>query len=184
MVGIYKITSPSEKVYIGQSWNIEKRWRDYRRNDCSEQPKLFNSLLKYGKNKHSFDILYELPIDVSQNTLNVYEQLYMELFINSGIKLMNIREAGSKGKHSEESKVKMREIKKGENHPMFGKKLSEEHKSKISVATKGKKRKKLSEEHKAKLSKAKEGKKHSEETKAKMRESKKKDKRICDLNNF
>ena len=29
MIGIYKITSPSGKVYIGQSINIEERWYKY-----------------------------------------------------------------------------------------------------------------------------------------------------------
>ena len=30
MVGIYKITSPSGRVYVGQSTNIEKRFAEYR----------------------------------------------------------------------------------------------------------------------------------------------------------
>jgi len=34
MIGIYKITSPSNKVYIGQSINIEKRFKSYKRYDC------------------------------------------------------------------------------------------------------------------------------------------------------
>lgn len=29
MIGIYKITSPSGKIYIGQSGNLEKRLKDY-----------------------------------------------------------------------------------------------------------------------------------------------------------
>ena len=29
MIGIYKITSPSGKVYIGQSIDIERRWKKY-----------------------------------------------------------------------------------------------------------------------------------------------------------
>ena len=30
MIGIYKIVSPSGKVYIGQSTNIERRWKEYK----------------------------------------------------------------------------------------------------------------------------------------------------------
>jgi len=46
MVGIYKITSPSGKIYIGQSINIEKTWK-YRYknlNACKRQTILYNSL--------------------------------------------------------------------------------------------------------------------------------------------
>ena len=50
----------------------------------------------------------------------------------------------------------------GESSPMHGKKLSEEHKEKISQANKGKKH---SEETKEKMR----GRKHSEEAKEKMR---------------
>ena len=32
MVGIYKIVSPTNKVYIGQSWNIENRKSGYDNN--------------------------------------------------------------------------------------------------------------------------------------------------------
>ena len=31
MIGIYKITSPNNRVYIGQSINIEKRFIGYKR---------------------------------------------------------------------------------------------------------------------------------------------------------
>ena len=49
MIGIYKITSPSNKVYIGQSTNIEKRWSGYSTNKkkMKEQTKLFNSFIKF-----------------------------------------------------------------------------------------------------------------------------------------
>lgn len=69
-----------------------------------------------------------------------------------------------------ETKRKMSEAKKGKPSPSKGKKLSEEHKTKISKAIKGKKR---SEETKTKMSKAHKGKTFSEETKTKMSEAKK-----------
>ena len=31
--GIYKIISPSNKIYVGQSWNIEKRFKKYKNLD-------------------------------------------------------------------------------------------------------------------------------------------------------
>ena len=67
--------------------------------------------------------------------------------------------------HSEETKQKMSEAKKGKKHPMYGKKFSEEHKLKMSEAHKGIK---LSEETKRKMSEANKGKKRSKETKQKI----------------
>ena len=48
MIGIYKITNPNGKVYIGQSVDIEKRLSNYKRLSQSilEQPAIYNSLLK------------------------------------------------------------------------------------------------------------------------------------------
>ena len=56
-IGIYKITSPSKKIYIGQSIDIEYRWKSYKRLHCQTQTKLYNSLKKYGSDKHKFEIL-------------------------------------------------------------------------------------------------------------------------------
>ena len=64
----------------------------------------------------------------------------------------------------------------GENNPMYGKKLSEETKKKLSEAAKGNKNmlgKKHSEETRKKIGAAAKGKPKSEETKKKMREAKK-----------
>jgi group I intron endonuclease len=57
MIGIYRITNPSGKNYIGQSNNIERRWKSYYSLNCKGQPKLYASLSKYGINKHKFEIL-------------------------------------------------------------------------------------------------------------------------------
>lgn len=49
MIGIYKITSPTGKVYVGQSVDIEKRWNQYKNENKSfVGPRLYNSLLKHG----------------------------------------------------------------------------------------------------------------------------------------
>src|SRR6185369_2061533 len=95
MVGIYKITSPSGKIYIGQTWNFQKRLRDYRNMKDRRQLKLFNSFQKYGFDSHEMKIVHELPVDVSQETLNTYEQFYMDAYRNCGIELLNLKEAGS-----------------------------------------------------------------------------------------
>ena len=57
MVGIYKITSLNNKIYIGQSIDILKRQNEYLKCYCKNQIKLYNSILKYGWKNHKFEIL-------------------------------------------------------------------------------------------------------------------------------
>ena len=100
MVGIYKITSPTGKVYIGQSWNIEKRWKKYKDYTCKAQIKLYASFKKHKVKSHIFEIVHELPNDITQKVLDNYEILYWELYILIGINMMNIKVPGLGGKGS------------------------------------------------------------------------------------
>ena len=79
---------------------------------------------------------------------------------------------------SEEHKRKLSEAKTGKNHPMYGKTPSEETRRKLSEANKGENNpmygKTQSEEHRRKLSEANKGKTPSEETKRKISEARKK----------
>lgn len=133
MVGIYKIASPSGKVYIGQSFDVETRWKNYSTTNC-HKGRLLNSLKKYGFDKHTAEVVHALPKDVSQEVMNNYEQFYLDLYRQSGFIVMNLREAGSRGKHSQESKIKMSLAGKG-------KVITEEAKKKMSLAKIGKKQK-------------------------------------------
>jgi len=165
-VGIYKIVSPNNKIYIGQSININRRMNQYKNQSCQAQKKLYNSINKYGWESHKFEIIHELPEDVKQEVLDRYEQLYIDLYRDCDFELMNLREAGIRGKLSEEGRKKllsynigktmskesiekMIETKKRnyikENHPMYGKLRGEEVKQKISK-TKLSKKIKQSEE--------------------------------------
>jgi len=62
--GIYKITSPTNKIYIGQSIDIFNRWNQYKKlkSSIKQQPKIYNSLKFYGINNHTFEIIEECPI--------------------------------------------------------------------------------------------------------------------------
>jgi len=105
MIGIYKITSPSGRIYIGQSINIEKRFRYYKRITCVQQPKLYNSLKKYGINNHLFEIINECDL----NNLNDMERYYQELYncIDKGLNCMLTKSKHFNGNHSKETKLKM-----------------------------------------------------------------------------
>jgi group I intron endonuclease len=132
MIGIYKITSPTKKVYIGQSINIEKRFNTYKRLDCKKQPAIYNSFLKYGINKHKFEIICECDI----TELNDKERYYQDAFStigNNGLNCKLTTAYDRSGKLSEETKAKMSVIKIGNTYSL-GKKTSEETKLKIKRA--------------------------------------------------
>lgn len=42
LCGIYRILSPSGKIYVGRSVNIFKRWRKYSFHNCLQKRKLMN----------------------------------------------------------------------------------------------------------------------------------------------
>lgn len=131
MIGIYKIASPSNKVYIGQSWDIQHRWRSMNK----KQRYLFASLNKYGKHTHKYEVIHELPNDVEQFILNSYEQLYIDLYRDAKVMLLNIKEGGNYGKHSDESKRIISASLIGSKRRL-GKKHSEETKKKMSETKK------------------------------------------------
>lgn len=141
MPGIYKITSPSNKVYIGQTVNINQRRKQYKNISHSSvinQTKLVSSLRKYGWNNHIFEVIHELPKDVSQSTLNEYEVLYYLYYKDLGINMMNIKFPGSNGNHSEETKIKIGNSNRGNISPYLGIPRTSEIKNKIRDAQTGK----------------------------------------------
>jgi len=161
MVGIYKITSPSNSIYIGQSHNIDNRKKMYSKNKAKVQRKLYNSILKYEWENHIFEVIHELPHDISQTILDNYEIFYWQQYKDCGLKMLNIREPGRGGKLASETKNKITESLKGNNHalghkhsentilqmknrtlgdknPMFGKKHTEKTKELFSIQRSGK----------------------------------------------
>jgi group I intron endonuclease len=59
MIGIYKITNPDGEIYIGQSLDINRRFKHYVDFKCSKQPLIYASLKKYGWFNHVFEIIEE-----------------------------------------------------------------------------------------------------------------------------
>lgn len=154
MITIYKITSPSGRVYIGQTKNFHNRMYVYKINSCKSQTKLYNSFKKYGFDNHTVDVL---EICENLKSANISESFFINQFncLKNGL---NIAVGGNRS-------------------PNYGKKLSDDHAMKISLSQKGRK---LSEEHKAKISFSKKGKpsgkkgyKCSEEVKKRMSTAKK-----------
>lgn len=165
--GIYKITSPSNKVYIGQSWYLDKRISYYKNLPSKSQRRIYNSIMKYGWEKHKFEIIHELPLDATQEVMDRYEILYWELYKDCGVEMLNIRNPGKgrgNGGYSEETKLIMR-------NNNLGKKLSKETRLKLSKAHKGKV---FSKETREKLRASNIAKKRSPTTKDRISKSKSK----------
>jgi hypothetical protein len=122
MIGIYKITSPSNKIYIGQSIDIERRKEEYKRLSCKEQTKLYNSLKKYGWELHCFDIIEECDESKLIERETYWKKYYKVLELPS----LCCRTDGRGGSLSKETCVKISNSRKGIKH-------SQETKIKISI---------------------------------------------------
>lgn len=130
--GVYKVTNPEGKVYIGQSCDIYRRFREYRGLRCKGQVKLFYSLTKYGSDAHEYLILEEVDTASSQDFLDQLEIKYWNLYRELEVDLLNLREPGKGGRHSEETRLKI-------SRSSLGKVQSEDHRRKNSEGHKGKK---------------------------------------------
>ena len=132
MTGIYSITSPNGKVYIGQSINIEKRFKSYQRLECKLQTKIYNSLIKYGFDSHKFDVI--VSGDFNQDLLNELEIHYIRLYntYSNGLNLTS-GGLGSRGRAATDSmKKKISNANKGKVSPNKGKSPSEETRKKLA----------------------------------------------------
>jgi group I intron endonuclease len=153
--GIYSITSPTNKVYIGLSKDIYKRWQSYRllcNFKC--QKLLHNSIKKYGYENHIFEILE--VCDPDEKILAEREIFWIKekntYFYNNKQFGLNLSKGGNApnpqyGPHTKEHNLKISLGNKGKRH-------NEEIKLKISNKKRGVK---LSEIHKQRISQAKTG---------------------------
>lgn len=169
MIGIYTITSPSGKIYIGQSWNIEKRHQDYRYLKCKDMPRLYYSFVKYGVNAHIFQIVLQLPEDIEQCTLDAFEIFCIEQYKSSGANMLNVKDGGSRGRHAAESIEKVKQKRKLQVPPTLGRTFDTQWRKNISDGNLGRK---FSEEQlrtMAPIWEARRGRRHTEGAKENMR---------------
>ena len=133
IIGIYKITNPKGKVYIGQSVDIGRRFSRYKNlQEKDNQPKIYNSLKKYGFENHMFKIIEECSSKQLNERETYWKQYYLDQF-NGGwemIMFCNLYDTGG-GPLSEETKLKI-------SNSTKGKIVSETTKTKMSEFKKGK----------------------------------------------
>lgn len=178
--GIYEIVNIiNDKRYIGQSININARFRSHKnklRNNQHRNPYLQNAWNKYGENNFVFNIV-KICDDIE---LDVFEKQYIELYNTCNREFgYNIDNGGNSNKHlSTETREKRSKAHQKEN-------LSEETLKKMSEAAKKRcatpewkqyycsvlSGRSLSEETRLKMSESHLYKSHSEETRKKIRKA-------------
>jgi group I intron endonuclease len=137
MIGIYKITNPNNRIYIGQSTDIMHRWSTYKSLHCKDQPSLYNSLKKYTPQNHTFEIIEECSVEMLDEK-EIYWGLKFDVLSNKHLNNRLGRGFGSFD--SEETKLKKQLCHKGRsNYWLKGKNLSEEQCEKIRQGKLGKK---------------------------------------------
>lgn len=153
MMGIYKISNiRNNKVYIGQSVDIQRRFSEHMRalnNNCHYNQHLQASYNKYGK--ESF--LYEVLCICETTELDDMEVFFIDYYDSMNPECgYNKESGGSTNKSvSVETREKQRINNTGPRNPFYGKKHTKEHREKI---------RELSSLHR-----------HSEETKRKISEN-------------
>lgn len=177
--GIYTITSPSGKRYIGSAVSFHTRWIGHRtklRNRTHHNRPLQSAFNKYGEEALIFrKVLFCEPAD-----LITYEQIFID-YLKPEYNVA--RTAGSRlgMRMSEDARKKMSESRLGKRRKpcspetkakigakVRGQKRTPEQRLKISVALKGRF---ISAETRAKLAATQKGRTLSEERKAKLRAS-------------
>lgn len=130
--GIYKVTSPTERVYIGQAKNIKARWRDYygMYSLVKGQVKLYRSFIKYGVASHTFEILEVCEIE----KLNERERYWQDFYdvLNGGLNCILQQALEKRRVFSKDTLKKMSHAQKGVKSHLYGKKLSEKTRRKMS----------------------------------------------------
>lgn len=156
--GVYRIIAPDGRSYVGSSSNMAKRFSKYRNAKCERQPKLHESLLKFGFDSHHIEILAYCPKD----ELTTLERKYGEEYEVCGPRGLNMAlPSDDSGKMllSDEYREKLE-----------SRTMDEETRRKISETISGRV---LTEEHKQKIAEAQTGRTHSSETRQKQSDRKK-----------
>ena len=122
--GIYKITSPSGKFYIGSSKNIKKRWRSHR-SELS-RGKHANKALQRAFNKYG-NLDFEVIIICRFEDLLLYEQIAIDGLLPD-YNVLRVAGRLDGYRHSDETRRRLSESHKG-------RKLPPEQRAKIGKAS-------------------------------------------------
>jgi group I intron endonuclease len=132
---IYKILSPSGRLYIGQTQNLRKRINAYKcdvRKDRKDI-KLHNSLRKYGWDAHVLEVIEEVA-DELMDEREIYWIAELKTYCYKYPEGLNMTEGGdgqrSTWMHDIERRRKQAQRFSGEGNPFYGKKHTKEYRAK------------------------------------------------------
>lgn len=138
---IYKYTSPSKKVYIGQTISEEARKRQHK--NRKNKTAFSKAIQKYGYDNFQYEILFRTASKSKTRmkvVLDAMEKYYIRLFDSTnplfGYNLTEGGEGSYGYKHTEEAKLKMSKAQKGKTPWNIGVAMSEEQKDKLRAVNK------------------------------------------------
>ena len=132
---IYKITSPTERIYVGKTYNLSQRIDDYKcKRYNSKKSIIMDSIKKYGWNNHKIETIENIE-DSLLNEREIFWISELKTYHYEHEQGMNLTKGGDGQRHSwkdDKERVAKAKLRCGENAPMYGKKLSIEAKEKLS----------------------------------------------------
>jgi group I intron endonuclease len=149
---VYKITNPKKRIYIGSTIDFKARIASYKRLDCEKQPRLYNSFIKYGIERHKFEIICECTLSNVRQMEAYYGHLYSCLG-RQGLNCLLPKHGESFKCRSDETNKKMGLTKIG-NTNVLGRKATIAQRNYLSQIRKGKRHKPHSLSTKEKMSKS------------------------------
>ena len=103
--GIYILTSPSGKQYVGRDSNLPRRVRDHLSGNAPECRAIHNAIQKYGRDAFSVEII-RYP-RISEDALNAVERWWIRRLQTLAPGGYNLNEGGEGGSPSEETRQKI-----------------------------------------------------------------------------
>lgn len=137
--GVYKITSPSGRVYVGSSVNLKARYSFYKRCPSKKQKLLYRSITKYGFENHLFQIICLCKAEERLKMERYYGDLFNSISDKGGLNLAlpkadelpmaysketinRFKEIAKNRTYSKETIIKFKKAREGKytngNHPM------------------------------------------------------------------
>ena len=104
--GIYKITNPEGKIYIGQANDIKRRWYFHKSLKNKTFTKLHHSLTKHGVDTHTFEVIEECSREALNERERYWQDHYNAMYEGLNGKLTNTKD--KKGVMSPESIAKIK----------------------------------------------------------------------------